>query len=67
MMWDMCYWSDMGTLIRLVMTLTGDTYVHILADHLHPFMCIVNSDGLGQFQQDNATPHKSRIATKWLQ
>ncbi|GBN06332.1 hypothetical protein AVEN_223666-1 [Araneus ventricosus] len=30
-------------------------------------MSIVHSDGLGQFQHDNATPHASRIATKWLQ
>ncbi|GBM74331.1 hypothetical protein AVEN_122143-1 [Araneus ventricosus] len=30
-------------------------------------MSIVHSDGLGQFQQDNATPHVSRVATKWLQ
>ncbi|GBN05057.1 hypothetical protein AVEN_31966-1 [Araneus ventricosus] len=28
---------------------------------------IVHSDGLGQFQQDNATPHASRVASKWLQ
>ncbi|GBM10248.1 hypothetical protein AVEN_177510-1 [Araneus ventricosus] len=30
-------------------------------------MSIVHSDGLGQFQQDNTTPHASRVATKWLQ
>ncbi|GBO10469.1 hypothetical protein AVEN_118058-1 [Araneus ventricosus] len=30
-------------------------------------MSIVHSDGLGQFQQVNATPHASRVATKWLQ
>ncbi|GBN27432.1 hypothetical protein AVEN_30323-1 [Araneus ventricosus] len=30
-------------------------------------MSIVHSDGLGQFQKDNATPHASRVATKWLQ
>ncbi|GBN06326.1 hypothetical protein AVEN_228790-1 [Araneus ventricosus] len=30
-------------------------------------MSIVHSDGLGQFQQDNATPHASRVATKCLQ
>ncbi|GBM95625.1 LMBR1 domain-containing protein 2 [Araneus ventricosus] len=38
-----------------------------MSDHLHSFMSIVHSDGLGQFQQDNATPHASRVATKWLQ
>ena len=66
MVWGVC-WRDMGPLIRLDTTLTGDSYVSILSDHLHPFMSIVHSDGLGQFQQDNATPHTSRIATKWLQ
>ncbi|GBN25144.1 hypothetical protein AVEN_148850-1 [Araneus ventricosus] len=30
-------------------------------------MPVVHFYGLGQFQQDNATPHASRVATKWLQ
>ncbi|GBM32197.1 hypothetical protein AVEN_136740-1 [Araneus ventricosus] len=30
-------------------------------------MSIVRSDEFGQFQQDSATPHTSRVATKWLQ
>ncbi|GBM91905.1 hypothetical protein AVEN_215757-1 [Araneus ventricosus] len=30
-------------------------------------MSVVHSDGLGQFQHDSATPHASRVATKWLQ
>ncbi|GBN66390.1 hypothetical protein AVEN_209535-1 [Araneus ventricosus] len=30
-------------------------------------MSIVDSDGLEQFQKDNATPHASRVAAKWLQ
>ncbi|GBL85284.1 hypothetical protein AVEN_222749-1 [Araneus ventricosus] len=30
-------------------------------------MSIVHSDGLRQFQQDNATPHSSRVSTNWLQ
>ncbi|GBM93699.1 hypothetical protein AVEN_74417-1 [Araneus ventricosus] len=60
-------WRDMGPLIRLETTLTGDRYLSILPDHLHSFMFIVHSDGLGQFHQDNATPHASRVATKWLQ
>ncbi|GBN08290.1 hypothetical protein AVEN_133788-1 [Araneus ventricosus] len=44
-----------------------DRYVSILSDHLHPFMSIVHSNGFGQFQQDSATPHTSRVAIKWLQ
>ncbi|GBO21983.1 hypothetical protein AVEN_2328-1 [Araneus ventricosus] len=57
----------MGPLIRLETTLTSDMYLSILPDHLHSFMSIVHSDGLGQFQQHNATPRVSRVATKWLQ
>ncbi|GBM80663.1 hypothetical protein AVEN_209857-1 [Araneus ventricosus] len=64
---DVCSWHDMGPLIPLETTLTGDRYLSILPDHLHLFMSIVHSDGLGQFQHDNATPHASRVTTKWLQ
>ncbi|GBM98246.1 hypothetical protein AVEN_85505-1 [Araneus ventricosus] len=67
MVWDVCSWRDMGPLIRLETTLTGDRYLSIPPDHLHPFMSIVHSDGLGHFQQDNVTPHASRVATNWLQ
>ncbi|GBN77291.1 hypothetical protein AVEN_38300-1 [Araneus ventricosus] len=67
MVWDVCSWRDMGPLIRLETTLTGDRYLIILPDHLHSFIFIMHSDGLGQFQQDNATPHASIVATKWLQ
>ncbi|GBO20821.1 hypothetical protein AVEN_263987-1 [Araneus ventricosus] len=67
MVWNVCSWRDMGPLIRLETTVTGDRYLSILSDHLHSFMSIVHSDGLGQFQQNNATLHASRVATKWLQ
>ncbi|GBN37668.1 hypothetical protein AVEN_77480-1 [Araneus ventricosus] len=66
MVWDVCCWRDMGLLIRLETTLTGDRYLSILSHYLHTFMSIVHSDELGQFQQDNATPHASRVPTKWL-
>ncbi|GBM70262.1 hypothetical protein AVEN_270835-1 [Araneus ventricosus] len=56
----------MGPLIHLETILTSEMYLSILSDHLHSFMSTVHSDGLGRFQQDNATPHKLRIATKWL-
>ncbi|GFU73463.1 HTH_Tnp_Tc3_2 domain-containing protein [Trichonephila clavipes] len=46
-------WQDQGPLICLDTTLTGDRYVSILSDHLHPLTSIVHSDGLREFQQDN--------------
>ncbi|GFS81101.1 transposable element Tcb2 transposase [Trichonephila clavipes] len=67
MVWGMCSWRDMEPLILLDMTMRGDRYVSILFDQLHRFMSIVHSDGHGEFQQNNATPHTSRIATEWLQ
>ncbi|GBN35466.1 hypothetical protein AVEN_185696-1 [Araneus ventricosus] len=36
--WDVCSWHDMGPLIRLESTLTGDRYLSILPDHL-PHSC----------------------------
>ncbi|GBO10760.1 hypothetical protein AVEN_174959-1 [Araneus ventricosus] len=45
----------------------SDRYLSILPNHLHSFMSTVHSDGLGQFQQNNATPNALRVATKWLQ
>ncbi|GFW63219.1 transposable element Tcb2 transposase [Trichonephila clavipes] len=67
MVWSVCNGRVMEPLIHLDTTLTGDRYVSILSDNLHPFMSIVHSDGLGESQQNNAIPHTSRIATDWLQ
>ncbi|GFX90586.1 transposable element Tcb2 transposase [Trichonephila clavipes] len=59
----MSSWHDMGPMIRLDTTLTGNRYVSILSDHLHQSMSIGHSDRLGEFQQDNATPHWPKIIT----
>ncbi|PRD22528.1 UNVERIFIED_CONTAM: hypothetical protein NCL1_48881 [Trichonephila clavipes] len=67
MVWGVCRWRDMGSLIRLDATQTGDIYISILSDPLHPFMSLVQSDGLGEFWKNNATPHMSRIATERVQ
>ncbi|GFV61820.1 transposable element Tcb2 transposase [Trichonephila clavipes] len=58
-----CSWRDTGSLICLDTTLTGDRYVRILSDQLHPFMSIVHSNCLGEFQQENEAPLTSRIDT----
>ncbi|GFX89774.1 DDE_3 domain-containing protein [Trichonephila clavipes] len=67
MVWVVCSWRVMEPFMRLDTTLTDDRYVSILSDHLHPFMSIVNSDGLVELQQDNSISHTSIIATYWLQ
>ncbi|GFV64180.1 uncharacterized protein TNCV_1491091 [Trichonephila clavipes] len=55
---------DMGPPMLLDTTLTGDRYVSILSPDLHPFKAIVHSGRLGEFKQDNRTPHTSKIATE---
>ncbi|GBN83712.1 hypothetical protein AVEN_209705-1 [Araneus ventricosus] len=67
MVWGVGSWRDMGPLLCLETPLTGDRYLSILSDHLHSFMSIVHFEGFRRFQQDNATPYESRVATKWLQ
>lgn len=58
--------SDMRSLILRETTVTGHGYVSRMSDHLHPFMSIVYSDGLGQFQDGNATFYVSGIASEWF-
>ncbi|GFX27478.1 transposable element Tcb2 transposase [Trichonephila clavipes] len=65
MVWSVCNWRDMGSLMHLDRTLTGGRYVSTLSVLLHSFMSIVHSDGT--WGQDNATLQTSRIATYWLQ
>lgn len=57
--WGVYSWRDMGPLIYLETTLTGDGYVSILCNHLDSFMPIVHFDGIAHFKQNNATPHTS--------
>ncbi|GFX61861.1 hypothetical protein TNCV_1383591 [Trichonephila clavipes] len=54
-------------LFQLARLYDGYGNVSTLSDHLHPFMLIVHSNGLREFQQNNATPYTSRIAAYWLQ
>ncbi|GFV57448.1 transposable element Tcb2 transposase [Trichonephila clavipes] len=61
MVWGVCSWRDMGPLIRLDTTLTSDRYVSILSDHLHPFMFVVHSDGLGEFSRTIRTPARPKL------
>ncbi|GFT92546.1 uncharacterized protein TNCV_1480491 [Trichonephila clavipes] len=61
MAWDMCSWYEIGPLMRLDSTVT---------DHCPRVaeQCDVNIQSVNQSinQQDNAHPHRSILATKWL-
>ncbi len=46
-------------LVPIVHRKNATTYLSIFADHVHPFITTVFSDGY--FQQDNAPCHKAQI------
>ncbi|GFU06255.1 transposable element Tcb2 transposase [Trichonephila clavipes] len=52
MVWGVCSWPDMGPLVRLGTTLSGDRFVSILSEQLHPFMSTVHSWGTSTGQCD---------------
>ena len=60
MLWAMFCWETLGRTINVDVTLTRTTYPSIVADHVHPFMETVLSDGFGLFQQDYALCHKEK-------
>ncbi len=42
------------------------SYLSIVADHVHPFMTTVYPSSDGYFQQDNAPCHKAQIISDWF-
>lgn len=67
MVFDMCTWCDMGYLISLETIPIGSGYVSILFNYLDSFSSTMHSVGLGQIQQENATPYTSIVAIECLQ
>ena len=65
MLWAMFCWETLGPAIHVDVTLTRTTYQSIVADHVHPFMETVFPGGCGLFQQDNASCHKAKMASKF--
>ncbi len=51
-------------LVPIVHRKNATAYLSIFADHVHPFITTVFSDGY--FQQDNAPCHKAQIILDWF-
>ncbi|KAK3524459.1 hypothetical protein QTP70_029308, partial [Hemibagrus guttatus] len=66
MLWAMFCWETLGPAIHVDVTLTSTTYLSIVADHVHPFMETMLSDGCGLFQQDIAPCHKAKMVQEWF-
>ncbi|MBJ3215703.1 transposase [Salmonella enterica subsp. enterica serovar Corvallis] len=66
LVWGLFTGTDMGPLVRVTSSLTGQRYREILDDHVLPFVRLQHPTGDLSLQQDNAPCHRSRIVSKWL-
>ena len=67
MLWAVFCWETLGPVINVDVTLTCTIYLSIVADHEHPFMEMVFTDGCGLFQQDNAPCLKAKMDQEWFE
>jgi len=67
MVWGVYSWIDVGPLIRQDTTLTGDTYIRIQVDHLHPLMSIMHTDDLGNSSRTMKHPTFPELLPELLQ
>ena len=63
MVWGCVSWVGLGPLICLEANITGAGYAGLIRTHVHPTMEAM-FDGVDNalFQDDNAPPHRSRLA-----
>ena len=66
MVWGAFSWHGMGPLVVLDATLTGQRYLQLLGDHLHPFVMFQHPDDIAVYQDDNAAPHRANIVRAWF-
>lgn len=68
MVWGCVSWLGLGPLIILDGPVTGHSYSELITTHVYPTLIAMYEDiDLGIFQQDNAAPHTSAIATQTLE
>nr|KAF6369007.1 hypothetical protein mMyoMyo1_010414 [Myotis myotis] len=60
-------WRDLGPLICVEQCLNSTTYLHIVADQVHPIMLMAYPNGDGFFQQDNAPGRGAHMVQEWFQ
>jgi len=69
MVWGCFIGDKLGPIVFMDSSITKDVYISMLSDNLPPFIDILHADGQTNviFQQDNATPHSSKVTKQWLQ
>ena len=66
MVWGCFTWDSLGPLIRLEGKIDSKRYIEeVLQSHLLPFLQILDEDY--EFQQDNASIHKSKLTMKFFE
>lgn len=66
MLWTVFCWETVGPTIHVDVTLTSNSYLNIVADHVRSFMEIVFPDGCNLCQQDNEPCHETKIVQEWF-
>src|SRR5437879_6776758 len=60
--WGCISWQGVGPIVPLHGSVTGNTHVQILSRYAIPTMHCMFPHGDGWLQEDNAAPHKSKVA-----
>ncbi|CAB5369723.1 unnamed protein product [Rhizophagus irregularis] len=63
MFWGCFSWSGLGPIVPLNGSVTGQTHAQVINDFVVPTLHTHFPQGNGIFQEDNAVPHRSGVAT----
>ncbi|GBB96753.1 hypothetical protein RclHR1_28230003 [Rhizophagus clarus] len=63
MFWGCFSWSGLGPIVSLNGSVTGQIHAKIINDFVVPTLHTHFPQGNGIFQEDNAAPHRSKVAT----
>ncbi|CAB5373062.1 unnamed protein product [Rhizophagus irregularis] len=61
--WGYFSWSGLGPIVPLNGSVTGQTHAQVINNFVVPTLHTHFPQGNGIFQEDNAAPHRSRVAT----
>ena len=62
MFWGCFSWKGLGPIVPLNGSVTGQTHVNVINDFVVPTLHSHFPQGNGIFQEDNAAPHRSKVA-----
>ena len=62
MFWGCFSWNGLGPIVPIVGSVTGQTHVKIINEYVVPTLHEYFPDGNGIFQEDNAPPHRAKVA-----